>query len=104
MLLLLPPAAIREYKGLYFVIVQDGERRRRVEINEIGLKSQPIGGKSSPICSLAIRLSAPSRSYRHADQSSKSGPIAAQVAGPGCFLGYRAFRACLCRLARRGLI
>jgi multidrug efflux pump subunit AcrA (membrane-fusion protein) len=37
--LLLPPAAIREYKGLYFVIVQDGERRRRVEINEIGLKS-----------------------------------------------------------------
>jgi len=37
--LLLPPAAIREYKGLYFVIVQDGDRRRRVEINEIGLKS-----------------------------------------------------------------
>ncbi len=37
--LLLHPAAIREYKGLYFVIVQDGERRRRVEINEIGLKS-----------------------------------------------------------------
>jgi HlyD family secretion protein len=37
--LLLPPAAIREYKGLFFVIVQDGERRRRVEINEIGLKS-----------------------------------------------------------------
>jgi len=37
--LLLPPAAIREYKGLYFVIVQDGERRRRVEINEIGLQS-----------------------------------------------------------------
>ena len=37
--LLLPPAAIREYKGLYFVIVQDGERRRRVEITEIGLKS-----------------------------------------------------------------
>lgn len=37
--LLLPPAAIRQYKGLYFVIVQDGEQRRRVEINEIGLKS-----------------------------------------------------------------
>jgi HlyD family secretion protein len=37
--LLLPPAAIREYKGLYFVIVQDGEIRRRVEINEIGLQA-----------------------------------------------------------------
>lgn len=37
--LLLPPAAIREYKGLNFVIVQEGERRRRVEINQIGLKS-----------------------------------------------------------------
>lgn len=37
--LLLPPAAIREYKGLYFVIVQEGDRRRRVEINEIGLQS-----------------------------------------------------------------
>jgi multidrug efflux pump subunit AcrA (membrane-fusion protein) len=37
--LLLPPAAIREYKGLMFVIVQDGEKRRRVEINEIGLKA-----------------------------------------------------------------
>lgn len=37
--LLLPPAAIREYKGLYFVIVQDGDHRRRVEINEIGLKA-----------------------------------------------------------------
>jgi HlyD family secretion protein len=37
--LLLPPAAIREYKGLHFVIVQEGDRRRRVEINEIGLKS-----------------------------------------------------------------
>ena len=37
--LLLAPAAIREYKGLYFVIVQDGDRRRRVEINEIGLKA-----------------------------------------------------------------
>jgi multidrug efflux pump subunit AcrA (membrane-fusion protein) len=37
--LLLPPAAIREYKGLMFVIVQDGDKRRRVEINEVGLKS-----------------------------------------------------------------
>jgi multidrug efflux pump subunit AcrA (membrane-fusion protein) len=37
--LLLPPAAIREYKGLNFVIVQNGDRRRRVEINQIGLKS-----------------------------------------------------------------
>lgn len=37
--LLLPPAAIREYRGLSFVIVQDGERRRRVEINKIGLKA-----------------------------------------------------------------
>lgn len=37
--LLLPPSAIREYKGLNFVIVQDGDKRRRVEINEIGLKS-----------------------------------------------------------------
>jgi hypothetical protein len=36
--LLLPPAAIREYRGLRFVIVQEGERRRRVEINEIGLR------------------------------------------------------------------
>jgi macrolide-specific efflux system membrane fusion protein len=37
--LLLPPAAIREYKGLFFVIVQEEEVRRRVEINEIGLKA-----------------------------------------------------------------
>ena len=37
--LLLPPAAIREYKGLNFVIVMEGDRRRRVEINEIGLKT-----------------------------------------------------------------
>ena len=37
--LLLPPAAIREYRGLNFVIVQEGERRRRVEIQKIGLKS-----------------------------------------------------------------
>jgi len=38
--LLLPPAAIREYRGLHFVIVQDGDHRRRVEINEIGLKGE----------------------------------------------------------------
>jgi multidrug efflux pump subunit AcrA (membrane-fusion protein) len=37
--LLIPPAAIRDYKGLKFVIVQEGDKRRRVEINEIGLKS-----------------------------------------------------------------
>lgn len=37
--LLLPPAAIREYRGLSFVIVQDGETRRRVEIDKIGLKA-----------------------------------------------------------------
>ncbi len=37
--LLLAPAAIREYRGLHFVIVQDGDTRRRVEISEIGLKS-----------------------------------------------------------------
>jgi multidrug efflux pump subunit AcrA (membrane-fusion protein) len=40
--LLLSPAAIREYRGLSFVIVQDGERRRRVEINRIGLKSTDL--------------------------------------------------------------
>ncbi len=37
--LLLPPAAIRSYRGQYFVIVLDGDRRRRVEIFEIGLKA-----------------------------------------------------------------
>jgi HlyD family secretion protein len=37
--LMLPPAAIREYRGLMFVIVQDGDVRRRVEINEVGLKA-----------------------------------------------------------------
>lgn len=37
--LILHPSAIREYKGLMFVIVQDGDKRRRVEINQIGLKS-----------------------------------------------------------------
>jgi len=37
--LLLPPAAIRSYRGAYFVIVLDGDRRRRVEIGEIGLKT-----------------------------------------------------------------
>ena len=38
----LPPSAIREYKGFNFVIVQDGDRRRRVEINEIGLKGEDL--------------------------------------------------------------
>jgi multidrug efflux pump subunit AcrA (membrane-fusion protein) len=37
--MLLSPAAIREYRGQNFVIVLDGDRRRRVEINEIGLKT-----------------------------------------------------------------
>ncbi len=37
--LLIPPAAIREYKGLKFVIVQEGDKRRRVEINEVGLQA-----------------------------------------------------------------
>ena len=37
--LLLSPAAIREYRGQYFVVVLEGDRRRRVEINEIGLKT-----------------------------------------------------------------
>jgi HlyD family secretion protein len=37
--MLLAPAAIREYRGQNFVIVLDGDRRRRVEINEIGLKT-----------------------------------------------------------------
>jgi multidrug efflux pump subunit AcrA (membrane-fusion protein) len=37
--LLLPPAAIREYKDLKYVIVMDGDKRRRVEVNEIGLRT-----------------------------------------------------------------
>lgn len=37
--LLLPPSAVREYKGLNFVIVVNGDTRRRVEISEIGLKT-----------------------------------------------------------------
>ena len=37
--LLLPPAAIRNYRGLSFVIVQNGERRQRVEITKIGLQT-----------------------------------------------------------------
>lgn len=37
--LLLPPAALRQYRGLNFVIVMEGEKRRRVEINEVGLKT-----------------------------------------------------------------
>lgn len=37
--LLVPPAVIREYKGMRFVIVQDGEKRRRVEITSVGLKT-----------------------------------------------------------------
>lgn len=37
--LLLPPAAIRNYRGLNFVIVQDGDRHRRVEISKVGLQT-----------------------------------------------------------------
>jgi multidrug efflux pump subunit AcrA (membrane-fusion protein) len=37
--LLLPPAAIRNYRGIYFVIVLDGDKRRRVDLYEIGLKT-----------------------------------------------------------------
>ena len=37
--LLLPPAAIRNYRGLNFVIVLDGDVKRRVEIFEIGLQT-----------------------------------------------------------------
>ncbi len=37
--LMLPPAAIRNYRGLDFVIVIEGDTRRRVEIYEIGLKT-----------------------------------------------------------------
>jgi adenine deaminase len=40
--LLLAPAAIREYRGQYFVVVLEGDRRRRVEINEIGLKTTDL--------------------------------------------------------------
>jgi HlyD family secretion protein len=39
--LLLPPAAIRSFRGRDFVIVQEGERRRRVDVT-IGLKSEDI--------------------------------------------------------------
>ncbi|HEY9078322.1 MAG TPA: biotin/lipoyl-binding protein [Anaerolineaceae bacterium] len=37
--LLVPPAAVRNYRGLNFVLVQEGERRRRVEITKIGLQT-----------------------------------------------------------------
>jgi multidrug efflux pump subunit AcrA (membrane-fusion protein) len=37
--LLLAPAAIRTYRGLNFVIVEEGDRRRRVEIYKIGLQT-----------------------------------------------------------------
>jgi len=37
--LLLSPAAIRNYRGLNFVIVQNGDRRQRVEITKIGLQT-----------------------------------------------------------------
>lgn len=37
--LLLAPAAIRQYNGLNYVIVLEGDQRRRVEINQIGLQA-----------------------------------------------------------------
>ena len=37
--LLLPPAAIRYYRGINFVIVLDGDKRRRVDLYSIGLKT-----------------------------------------------------------------
>jgi multidrug efflux pump subunit AcrA (membrane-fusion protein) len=37
--LLLPPAAIRNYRGINFVIVLEGDKRRRVDLYEIGLKT-----------------------------------------------------------------
>jgi HlyD family secretion protein len=37
--LLLPPAAIRNYRGINFVIVLDGDKRRRVDLYSIGLKT-----------------------------------------------------------------
>jgi multidrug efflux pump subunit AcrA (membrane-fusion protein) len=37
--LLLPPSTIRNYRGLNFVLVQDGDKRRRVEITRLGLQS-----------------------------------------------------------------
>jgi multidrug efflux pump subunit AcrA (membrane-fusion protein) len=37
--LLLPPAAIRNYRGIDFVIVLDGDKRRRVDLYSIGLKT-----------------------------------------------------------------
>jgi multidrug efflux pump subunit AcrA (membrane-fusion protein) len=36
---LLPPAAIRNYRGINFVIVLEGDKRRRVDLYEIGLKT-----------------------------------------------------------------
>ncbi len=40
--LLLAPAAIRNYRGLNFVIVQNGDRRQRVEITKIGLQTDSL--------------------------------------------------------------
>jgi hypothetical protein len=37
--LLLPSAAIRNYRGINFVIVLDGDKRRRVDLYSIGLKT-----------------------------------------------------------------
>jgi len=40
--LLLAPAAIRNYRGLNFVIIQKGDRRQRVEITKIGLQTDGL--------------------------------------------------------------
>lgn len=40
--LLVPPAAVRTYRGLNFVIVLEGEKRRRVEITKIGLQTSDL--------------------------------------------------------------
>ncbi len=40
--LLLPPPAVREYRGRYFVVVEEGDHRRRVEISSIGLKTDEL--------------------------------------------------------------
>jgi multidrug efflux pump subunit AcrA (membrane-fusion protein) len=37
--LLLPPAGVRNYRGLNFVIILDGDKKRRVDLYEVGLKT-----------------------------------------------------------------
>jgi len=40
--LLLPPSAIRNFNGANFVIVLEGDKRRRVEISKIGLRTSEL--------------------------------------------------------------